>query len=297
MNDEMLMIDTQQIQDRIFAIRGFQVMLDRDLAELFGVETKVLNQAVKRNITRFPSEFRFQISSEENESLKSQIVTLEKGRGKHSKYLPYVFTEQGVAMLSAVLRSETAIKVSIKIIQAFVQMRHFLLENAQLFSRIERIEYKQIETDRKMEQIFQAIENKQIKPKQGIFFNGQIFDAYNLLADIIKTATKSIWIVDNYIDETILTLLAKNDQNISAALFSKTISKQIQLDIAKYNSQYSNIRLIKLTKSHDRFVIIDEQFVYHLGASIKDLGKKWFAFTKLENDSLELIEKLRKYLM
>ncbi len=237
----------------------------------------------------------FQLTNNEKDELVAICDRLNKL--KHSSFSPYVFTEQGVAMLSAVLRSETAIKVSIRIMQAFVQMRHFLMENAQLFSRIERVEQKQIETDNRLEQIFQAIESRQIKPKQGIFFDGQIFDAYKLLADIIKTADKSIWIIDNYIDETILTLLSKRKTNVHIVLFSKQFTKQMQLDITKFNVQYPETKTIKLSSSHDRFIIIDEKIVYHLGASLKDLGKKWFAFTIMENDSIKLIEKIREYLI
>ncbi|MCD6181143.1 MAG: ORF6N domain-containing protein, partial [Candidatus Cloacimonetes bacterium] len=202
------LIKISDIQNKIFLIRGLQVMLDNDLAHLYGVEIRVLNQAVKRNITRFPEYFRFQITQEEYMSvLRSQNVILERGRGKHRKYLPYVFTEQGVAMLSAVLRSETAINVSIQIMQAFVEMKKFISINADMFYRLETIEKRQIsyqiETEQKFEQIFKALEDKSIKPKQGIFYNGQVFDAYLLIADIIKSAKKSIILIDNYVDETV----------------------------------------------------------------------------------------------
>jgi len=176
------------IQKRIHTIRGVQVMLDSDLAEFYGVETKILNQAVKRNIERFPEEFMFQLNKEEYNSLRSQIVTLKAGRGKHRKYLPYVFTEQGVAMLSAVLKSETAVEVSIKIMRAFVVMRKFILKNAEIFQRLDRIEYKQLEYDKKFEKVFKALESKESLPKQGIFFDGQIFDAYKFVSDLIRSA-------------------------------------------------------------------------------------------------------------
>ena len=310
--DGNIVVDNSLIQKKIFTIRGIQIMLDSDLANLYGVEIRILNQAVKRNIERFPENFRIQLTKDELNSLRSQFVTfnktnedkhnslrsqnatLETGRGKHRKYLPYAFTEQGVAMLSAVLHSKTAVKMSIQIMKAFVNMRHFFIVNAQIFSRIERVEQKQIETDSKLEQIFSAIESKQIKPKQGIFFDGQIFDAYKLLIDIVKNAEKSIFIIDNYIDESILTLLTKRKPKVDVKIFTKNITKQMKLDIDKYNKQYPKAELTKLNKAHDRFIVIDEKEVYHLGASLKDLGKKWYAFTKMDNDSLALIEQLKK---
>ena len=291
------LIKISDIQNKIFLIRGLQVMLDNDLAHLYGVEIRVLNQAVKRNITRFPEYFRFQITQEEYMSvLRSQNVILERGRGKHRKYLPYVFTEQGVAMLSAVLRSETAINVSIQIMQAFVEMKKFISINADMFYRLETIEKRQIsyqiETEQKFEQIFKALEDKSIKPKQGIFYNGQVFDAYLLIVDIIKSAKKSIILIDNYVDETVLAMLDKRKKNVNAVIYTKKISKQLQTDIEKHNAQYPKIELKKLTTAHDRFLIIDRKTVYHFGASLKDAGKKWFAFSKLEMNAEDIIEKL-----
>ena len=288
----MIVVENSSIQKKIQFIRNTQVMIDRDLAELFDVETKRLNEQVKRNIERFPKDFCFQLTSKEKAEVVAKCDHLQNL--KFSPNLPYVFTEQGVAMLSAVLRSETAVKMSIQIMKAFVQMRQFFMENAQLFSRIEKVEQKQIDTDVKLEQILNAIESKQIKPKQGIFFDGQIFDAYKLLIDIVKDAQKSIFIVDNYIDESILTLLIKRKPKINVKIFTKNITKQMKLDVKKYNLQYPKVELIKLNKAHDRFIVIDNKEVYHLGASLKDLGKKWFAFTKMDNDSIALIEQLNK---
>ncbi|MDD3981225.1 MAG: ORF6N domain-containing protein, partial [Spirochaetales bacterium] len=219
------MSDTREIfptdiQNRICTIRGIQVMLDFDLARLYGVETKVLNQAVKRNMNRFPSEFMFQISENDQEKLKSQSVTplgdslrsqnvtLKNGRGRHRKYLPYVFTEQGVAMLSAVLRSDTALKVSIQIMNAFVAMRRFLRDNAQIFYRLDSLELKQIDTDKKVERVLNAIEDSSIAPKQGIFFDGQVFDAWKFVSDLIRSAKTSLLLIDNYIDDTVLQLFS-----------------------------------------------------------------------------------------
>ena len=291
-NGNIVVVDNSLIQKKIQFIRNMQIMIDRDIAELFDVETKRLNEQVKRNIERFPEEFCFQLTDKEKAEVVAKSDHLQKL--KFSPNLPYAFTEQGVAMLSAVIRSETAVKMSIQIMKAFVKMRHFFIENAQIFSRIERVEQKQIETDSKLEQIFGAIENKQIKPRQGIFFDGQIFDAYKLLISIVKDADKSIFIIDNYIDESILTLLTKRKPKVDVKIFTKKITKQMKLDIEKYNKQYPKAELIKLNKAHDRFIVIDNKEVYHLGASLKDLGKKWFAFTKMDNDSLALIKQLNK---
>ena len=319
---ENAIMKNEDIQSRIYTIRNIQVMLDSDLAELYGVETKVFNQAVKRNIERFPKEFSFQLTAEENDVLRSQIVTLKNtnhlrfqigtvkneqnlrsqiatlknGRGKHRKYLPYAFTEQGVAMLSTVLNSETAVKTSIQIINAFVAMRRFIASNAEVFQRLDAVERKQIEhkaeTDHKFEQIFNAIEEQSIKPKQGIFFDGQIFDAYQFVSDLIRTARKSIIVIDNYIDDGVLTVLSKANQKVQITILTKTISKQLALDIKKYNEQYPTITIKEFDNSHDRFLIIDGKTVYHFGASLKDLGKKWFAFSKFDKDALKLLEKL-----
>lgn len=288
----IIIVDNSLIQKKIQFIRNMQVMIDSDIAELFEESTKRLNQQMKRNIDRFPQEFCFQLTNNEKEEVVANCDHLQKL--KFSPNSPYAFTEQGVAMLSAVIRSETAVKMSIQIMKAFVKMRHFFIENAQIFSRIERVERKQIETDSKLEQIFSAIESRQIKPKQGIFFDGQIFDAYKLLINIVKDAEKSIFIIDNYIDESILTLLTKRKPKVDVKIFTKNITQQMKLDIEKYNKQYPKAELIKLNKAHDRFIVIDNKEVYHLGASLKDLGRKWFAFTKMENDSLALIKQLNK---
>ncbi|MDY0402787.1 ORF6N domain-containing protein [Sulfurovum sp.] len=299
--NELITIDKQTIQDKIYTIRGVQVMLDEDLAVLYGVETKVFNQAVKRNIGRFPEKFRFQLVQEEYDnlrfqkgtsSLRSQFVTLESGRGKHRKYLPYAFTEQGVSMLSAVLRSQTAIEVSIKIIDSFVEMRKFISSNADMFLRFERVEQRLSLHDEKFNKIFQAIEDKEIKPKQHIFYDGQIFDAYLFVSDIIKSAKSSIKLIDNYVDESTLVLFTKREADVTMQIYTKHISKKLQLDIKKHNAQYPKIEIEKFDLSHDRFLIIDEKEIYHFGASLKDLGKKWFAVSKMDIDSFALLEKL-----
>ena len=290
--NNLQILSVKSIQNHIYTIRGEQVMIDSELAKLYDVETKVLNQAVKRNIDRFPEFFRFQLTDDERTELVTNCDRF--GNLKHSSVNPYAFTEQGVAMLSAVLRSETAVKVSIQIMQAFVNMKRFISTNAGIFQRLDKMEQKQIETDDKFEKVFQALEDKSITPKQGVFFDGQIFDAYKLVSDIFKSAKNSIYIIDNYIDESVLVHLAKRKEHIETVIFTKNITKQLKLDIDKFNAQYPKIKLIELKNAHDRFIIIDEKTAYHLGASLKDLGKKWFAFTKMENDSIKLINKLHK---
>lgn len=295
-----------EIREKILIIRGQYVILDNDLAVFYGVETRRLNEQVKRNKERFPTEFMFQLTKEEynslmsqiaipnNISLRSQNATLEKGRGKHRKYLPYVFTEQGVAMLSAVLKSETAVKMSIQIIKAFVAMRRFLVNNAGVFQRLDKLELKQIETDKKFEQVFNALQNKDLEPKQGIFFDGQIFDAYRFVSGLIRKADKSIILIDNYIDESVLDLFTKKKKFVEIIILTKNISQALKLDVKKFNAQYPKISIKEFNKAHDRFIIIDDKEVYHFGASLKDLGKKWFAFQKLDKSALSLMEYLSK---
>ena len=282
----------EEIQSRIYTIRNRQVMLDEDLALLYGVETKVLNQAVKRNSERFPPRFMFQITDDEFDRLRSQTVTSNRRGGR--RYLPYAFAEQGVAMLSAVLRSATAIKVSIQIMNAFVAMRRFLLSNAQVFQRLDTLELKQLETDKKVDEVLNAIESKEIQPQQGIFFDGQVFDAYQFVSDLVRSAKKSITLIDNYVDDTVLTLFSKRKQAISLTILTKTVSKQLKLDVKKFNKQYPLKMVIvkEFKNSHDRFLIIDDSIVYHFGASLKDLGKKWFAFSKMEIGAIEMISTL-----
>lgn len=288
-------VESQSIQNKIYTIRDTQVMLDEDLAVLYGVEAKRLNEQVKRNIERFPEKFRFQLTENEYENLRSQFATLsfEKGWGKHRKYLPYVFTEQGVSMLSAVLKSQTAIEVSIKIIDTFVEMRKFISLNANIFQRFERVEQRLSLHDEQFNKIFEAIENNEVQQKQHIFYDGQIFDAYLFVSDIIKSAKTSIKLLDNYIDESTLVLFTKRDIKVTMKIYTKTLSKQLQLDLQKHNAQYPKIEIETFDLSHDRFLIIDDMDVYHFGASLKDLGKKWFAVSKMDIDSFELIGKLK----
>jgi len=290
MKDEIVPIDIPHIQDKIYTIRDVQVMLDRDLASFYGVETRALKQSVRRNIDRFPSDFMFILTESEIDSMVSQSVIPSKKYFGGAK--PFAFTEQGVAMLAAVIKSKEAIEINIKIMRAFVQMRKFISRNALIFQRLDKLEFKQLHTDKKLENILKAIEKQEITPKQGVFFDGQIFDAHKLLSDIIKSAKISIMIIDNYIDDNVLTILTKKNKDVNVSIYTKNISAQLKLDVDKYNRQYGNLKIIKFSKSHDRFIIIDRKDIYHIGASLKDLGKKWFAFTKFDNYALKILEKI-----
>lgn len=276
-------ITRQEIENRIYTIRGQQVMLDSDLARIYHVETKVFNQTVKRNTDRFPESFCFQLTQDEFDAinLRSQFVTSSLNYGGR-RYLPYVFSEEGIAMLSAVLRSDIAIKVSIEIMNAFVEMRKLLVNNAALFHRLDKIELKQIDADQKFEEIFKALESGKLYSEKGIFYNGQIFDAYTFVSDIIRSAQSSIILIDNYVDDTVLTLLGKRNNNVTATIYTNSISNQLRLDVQRYNSQYPPIEVEFFSDAHDRFLIIDNTELYHIGASLKDLGKKWFAFSRMD---------------
>ena len=314
-----------QIEPLIRTIRGQQVLLDSDLAILYGVETRQLNQQVKRNIERFPEDFMFQLTKVELTNLKSQIATLSAtdyplrsqivtlntenhslrsqnatidNRGRHTKYLPYAFTENGIAMLSSVLRSPIAIQVNIRIMRAFTSMRQFIASNAQIFQRLDVMEQNQlalaahqVETDHKLEEVFRRLDSGNVQPHQGIFYDGQIFDAYTFINDRIREATTRIILIDNYIDDSVLTILSKRADKVAATIYTKKSSAQLQLDIQKHNAQYPPIDIVTFDRSHDRFLCIDET-VYHLGASIKDLGKKWFAFNRMEMPTTELLQKI-----
>jgi phage regulator Rha-like protein len=331
MKKPLSIIPLNNIRALIHTFRGEQVMLDSDLAEIYGVEPRRLNEQVKRNIERFPEAFRFQLTEEEYDSLKtrlegsssdeglrSQNATLEESENLRSqnatsraagalrsqivtsshggrRYLPYAFTEQGVSMLSAVLRSETAVKVSIQIIHAFVEMRRFLQANASIFARMDSMEKRQFALESKtmenFEKVFRALEAAE-PPKQGIFYEGQVHDAHAFASDLIRKAKSSITLVDNYVDDTVLTLLTKRKKSVAATIFTKNISRQLALDLAKHNAQYPPIEIKTFQAAHDRFLILDERDIYHIGASLKDLGKKWFAFSKFESGALDMLKKL-----
>lgn len=306
MNKELNKYNLIEVEDLIFTIRGVQVMLDRDLAEMYDVETRVLNQAVKRNIYRFPEKFRFQLTEVEIKELrlqlvtsnsKSQIVTLNISgtqQGKNLKYLPYAFTEQGVAMLSAVLRSEKAVRVSIQIMNAFVEMRKVLAHHTGLLQRVESIESKLQLNDQHFEKIFTALEQGKPAIKQDIFFKGQIFDAYSFVIDLIKKAETTLIIIDNYIDMSILEMLTEKSKSVGVTIITQKNTSIKALDIEKFNAQYEKLEIKHSQDFHDRFLIIDHLELYHIGASLKDLGKKCFAFSLIEDKNLlqNLISKI-----
>ena len=303
----------ESIEHLIHVIRGKQVMLDRDLARLYGVETRVLNQAVKRSIERFPEDFMFQLSKDEIDFFRSQNATKETGKHMSSQFvttskdatnmssqfvttsankrplsaLPYAFTENGIAMLSSVLRSQQAISINIQIMRAFTAMRHFIASNAQAFQRLEIIERNQLalnvhlaENDMKFEEVFRRLEDGSATPKQAIFYDGQIFDAYTFINDLIREAKSRIVLIDNYPDDSVLKMLDKRGKGVTAKVYTKNISRQLSLDFDKHNAQYAPIEVEQFDRAHDRFLCIDDT-VYHIGASLKDLGKKWFAFSKM----------------
>lgn len=342
--NEIAKVDTttiqpvEQIESLILSIRGKQVILDRDLARLYGVETKRLNQQVQRNLERFPEDFMFQLTKEEAELSRSQFATLNDGsdnlksqfatssedssrsqfatlnedgdnsrsqnatlkvkQGQNIKYLPYAFTENGIAMLSSVLRSPMAIATNIHIMRAFNAMRHFIGSHAQVFQRMENIEKNvlalnahQIDTDRKIEEVFRRLDDNSEKPEKGIFYDGQIFDAYSFINERIREAKKRIVLIDNYVDDSVLTMLDKRNKGVEAVVYTKNISRQLSLDFEKHNAQYSPIEIKQFDRAHDRFLCIDDT-VYLIGASLKDLGKKWFGFVKLEQPTDELLSKM-----
>lgn len=304
MGTEISRIVNDSIKTHIYTVRGVQIMFDRDLAELYGVETKVLNQAMKRNGDRFPEEFCFKLSEDEFFEIcsRSQFVTLNNGRGTNLKYLPFAYTEQGVAMLSSVLHSETAVRVSVSIMNVFVEMRHVLSISDSLYDRVERLEDKQdriesrqtadkLEIDGKFDKVFKALAGPEL-PKQGIFSDGQIYDAYEFASGLIKSAKKSLVLIDNYVDDSVLTMMDKRKSGVKAIVYTKTVSNQFALDVQKHNAQYNPVEVRTVAAFHDRFLIIDEKELYHIGASLKDLGTKVFAFSRLELPVAETMKTL-----
>ena len=282
----LVIVDNKEIQSMIYTFRGRQVMLDSDLARLYQVETKYLNRQRNRNAERFPEDFCFQLSKEEYEILRCQNVTSKKENGSGGRrYLPYVFTEQGIAMLSSVLKSEVAAKASINIMRAFVEMRKFLISNNEMFARLDRVELKQLETDKKLEEVFDYIATTK-EVKQKIFFNGQIYDAFSLMVEIVEKAEKELILIDNYVDVNTLNILSKKRKQVDVMIVTSGKGKLTEKDISKFNSQYPRITVKINEDFHDRFIIIDRKEVYHIGASIKDAGKKSFGITKLEEQDL-----------
>ena len=272
---------TINIESKILIVRGRQVMIDRDLAELYGVETKRLNEQVRRNIERFPKDFCFQLNNDETKELVAfcdRFVSM-----KHSTVNPYAFTEQGIAMLSSVLRSPNAVEVNIQIMRAFIAMRRFMQTNAQVFQRLERVEKHQLDSDRKIDELFDKMDKYKIEDKQGIFFQGQIFDAYAKFESFIAEAEKEIFLIDNYVDLTVLERFTKKKNGVKVTIYTCHKTKITPLDVRKFNEQYSALELKHTEKIHDRFLIIDNRILYHIGASLKDLGKKCFAFEIIDS--------------
>ena len=284
---------SEDIKDLIYTVRGKQVMLDSDVAKLYNCETKYVNRVVKRNIERFPEEFCFQLEQEEFQNLRCQFVTssFEKQNYGGRRYMPYVFTEQGIAMLSALLKSEIAVNVSIQIMKAFIEMRNFLFYNGQVFQEINAMKSKLLEHDEKFNIVFDKLQSKKEKEfNEKIFFDGQIWDSYSLIIDIIKRAKNKILIIDNYIDDSILKMLAKKNKDVEVVILTSQNCDISKLDINKFNKQYPTLKIARSNKFHDRFIIIDNKELYHCGASLKDLGKKCFAISKIED--MEYIEKI-----
>ncbi len=286
--------EIEDIKQKIYTIRGKQVMLDSDAAKLYHCETKYINRVVKRNIDRFPEDFCFQLKEIEYDSLRCQFVTLKKqGRGQHRKYLPYAFTEQGIAMLSALIDSKIAVKVSVNIMKAFIEMRKFIINNGQIFERLTTVEYKLLEHDKKFEEVFNQFQIKD-SVKQKIFFDGQVYDAFSMMIDLIKKAKDEIILIDNYVDTNTLNILSKKNDNVNVELYTKNDTRLTAKDVNKFNMQYPTLEVKYTNRFHDRFLILDKKLIYHIGASIKDLGKKCFGITLIKYDAIidDILSKL-----
>lgn len=298
-NEELNVVkyETENIKNLIYNIRGKQVMIDSDVAILYHYPTKRINETVNRNKKRFPEVFCFQLTELDIENMRSQIATASKNfenKFRNKKHLPYAFTEQGIAMLSGLLKNDIAIQVSINIMNAFVEMRKFILLNGEVFQEINTIKGKLLEYDKKFDVVFNELQNNKEKEfKQKIFFDGQIYDAYSLIIDIIKKAKNKILIIDNYIDDSILKMLSKKNKNVEVVILTSQNCNITKLDIQKFNKQYSNLKLAYTNKFHDRFIVIDNKELYHCGASLKDLGKKCFAISRMED--MEYIDKISKF--
>lgn len=288
------------IENLIHVIRGQQVMIDSDLARLYGVETKYLKRAVKANIKRFPPDFMFELESSEFDSLRCKNCTSNtKSQRGGIRYMPFAFTENGVAMLSSVLKSDTAIEVNVRIMRAFTSMRSFLTNNAHVFQRLETVEHHQLllqehlsEHDRKFEEVLSRLDDKDSEPIEGFFFEGQIFDAYSLISDLIRKATRRIILIDNYVDDRILKVLTKRGDGVPAIIYTDPRHSQISNDLRRHNAQYPRIEVKNCTNVHDRFLIIDDT-VYFIGGSIKDLGKKIVAFSQMHQNPDSILTRLR----
>ena len=288
---EIISLDANEIKSRIFTIRGKQVMLDSDLAEYFGTTTGNVNRAMKRNSKRFPESFCFQLAVDEISRCQIGISMQTSGVKGGRSYLPYVYTEQGIAMLTAVLRTERAIAASISIMEAFVEMRHFIANNAALFDRISKVELKQLEADKKFDKIFEYIGGEK-ETRQKIFYDGQIYDAFSLLIELIQKAEQEIILIDGYVDVSTLNLLAKKNAGVSVTIYTFTKTKLTVQDVATFNGQYPQLEVKHTNIFHDRFLILDGKTVYHIGASLKDAGKKCFAISEMIDAGRSLMKKL-----
>lgn len=288
MENEIQIINNEGIKNLIYTVRGKQVMLDSDVAMLFEYETKDLNRNVKNNIERFPEYYCFQLTEEEYKVLRCKNFTLnKKGRGQHRKYLPYVFTEYGITMLAGLLKSEVAINMSIRIVNTFIEIRKLIVSKGNIYDRITNVEYKLLEQDEKFDIVFDQLRSKKEQEfHQKIFFDGQIYDAYSLIIDIIKTAKNKILIIDNYINDSILKMLAKKNKEVEVIILTSKNTELNKLDINKFNQQYPTLKLATTNRFHDRFMVVDDKELYHIGASLKDLGKKCFAISKVENEAM-----------
>ena len=288
--NKIVVSDNIKIENMIYEIRGKQVMLDSDLAMLFGYETKQLNRQVLRNINRFPENYCFQITDAEYISLRCQNGTLKNGRGEHRKYLPYVFTEHGITMLAGILKSEPAIEMSLRIVDIFITMKNYI--NTSLIEQkyFNELTIKNTEDIKLLQESFDKLNIKE--SNNHIFYEGQIYDAYSLLIDILSKAKKEIIIIDNYAGKKLFDII--RNINVKVKIYTENIDN---ISKEKYEKQYSNIEIITTNIFHDRFIIIDNRVLYHSGASFKDLGKKCFAITKMEDNSIlkELLDKLKKY--
>lgn len=284
--------NSEDIRNLIYTIRGKQVMLDYDVAMLYHYDTKNINKAMKRNLDRFPEDFCFQLTKEEKKQRWFQNgTTSENIKFRSEKYLPYAYTEQGIAMLAGVLKNQIAVDVSINIIRTFIEMREFIKNNEEIFNRLIKVEYKMLEYDKKFDLVFNELQkDKESEFKQKIFLDGQIYDAYSLIIDIIKKAKEKILIIDNYIDDRILEMLVKKNKNVKVTILTSEKSNISKLDIQKFNKEYPILEIAKSNKFHDRFIVIDNKEIYHVGASLKDLGKKCFAISKIED--VEYVNKL-----
>ena len=263
------------IENMIYEIRGRQVMLDCDLAKLYNVETKRINEAVKNNPDKFPERFYFRINENEFFSLKSKISTSKGGSRKGHN----VFTEQGIAMLSTILKSKVAVETSIRIMDAFVKMRKYISVNLIEQDNIKNMLIKHDNEIKLLQESFSKLEEKE--KINHMFYEGQIYDAYSLLIDIFNEAKKEIIIIDNYADKSILDMIT--NLNVKVIIVTRKFNLLKDIDIKKYNKQYQNLKVIYSDKFHDRFIILDKKVLYHSGASYKDLGNKCFTITKMED--------------